>query len=284
MSTHYGKLYVVATPIGNLADITFRAIDTLKQVDLIAAEDTRHIQMLLNHYGISNKVTSLHQHNEEKAALVILDKLKAGLSVALVSDAGTPLFSDPGMPLVKLAKENHFDVIPIPGACAFITALSVSGLPITPCYFVGFIPRTSSARKTFFSEYRHYSMTWGFYESSHRILATLQDMIEIFPETHEIVIARELTKLHETVVKGSLSSLLELVTTNDNMRKGEFVVLVSGTIPEKKEAELTVEQENILRILLKECSIKTAVAMAVEITGVKKNILYQIALTISQKE
>ncbi len=282
MSSEYGKLYVVATPIGNLADISFRAVTTLKQVDLIAAEDTRHVGLLLQHYGISNKLTALHQYNEDKASLVLLEKLRAGLSIALVSDAGTPLLSDPGMPLVKLVKEAGFEVIPIPGACALIAALSAAGLPVTQFSFLGFLPRTASARKTLFSEFVSCPTTWVFYESSHRILATLEDMAEILPSNRQIVIAREITKLHETIVKTSLADALALVTNDDNMRKGEFVVIVDGAeAANKSEQSLTDEQERILRVLLQECSIKTAVAMAVEITGARKKALYQAALTIA---
>jgi 16S rRNA (cytidine1402-2'-O)-methyltransferase len=282
MLSEYGKLYVVATPIGNLADMSFRAVATLKAVDLIAAEDTRHVGLLLQHYGITNKLTSLHQHNEERASLGLLEKLRAGLSIALVSDAGTPLLSDPGMPLVKLVKEAGFDVVPIPGACALIAALSAAGLPVTEFSFVGFLPRTSSARKAFFSEKLSCPTTWVFYESSHRILASLQDMAEILPLDRQIVIAREITKLHETIVKTSLADALALVTQDDNMRKGEFVVIVSGAEAiDKSEQLLTAEQERILRVLLAECSIKTAVALAVEITGARKKLLYQAALALS---
>jgi 16S rRNA (cytidine1402-2'-O)-methyltransferase len=282
MSSEYGKLYVVATPIGNLADMSFRAVATLKQVDLIAAEDTRHVGMLLNHYGISNKLTSLHQHNEDKASLVLLEKLRSGLSIALVSDAGTPLLSDPGMPLVKLVKDAGVDVVPIPGACALIAALSAAGLPVTQFSFLGFLPRTSSARKALFSEKLNLTTTWIFYESSHRILASLQDMAEVLPLNRQIVIAREITKLHETIVKTSLADALALVANDDNMRKGEFVVIVDGAEPiNKSEQLLTDEQERILTVLLQECSIKTAVALTVEITGAKKKLLYQAALAIA---
>lgn len=278
MSSEYGKLYVVATPIGNLADISFRAIETLKQVDLIAAEDTRHIKMLLQHYGITNKLISLHQHNEERASAGLLEKLRTGLSIALVSDAGTPLLSDPGMPLVKMIKDQGLDVIPIPGACALITALSAAGLPVTQFSFEGFSPRTSSARKAFFQEKLAQPTTWVFYESSHRILDSLKDMAMILPLDRQIVIARELTKLHETIVKTSLGNAVELVESNDNMRKGEFVVIVDGAAIDKKDQLITPEQENVLAILLQECSIKTAVDLAVKITGVRKKLLYQAAL------
>ncbi|MFI3221881.1 MAG: 16S rRNA (cytidine(1402)-2'-O)-methyltransferase [Methylococcaceae bacterium] len=282
--TEFGKLYVVATPIGNLADISYRAVETLKQVDLIAAEDTRHVKMLLQHYGITNKLVSLHQHNEEKYSPVLLDKLRSGLSIALVSDAGTPLLSDPGMPLVKLVKEAGLDVVPIPGACALIAALSAAGLPVTQFSFEGFLPRTSSARKSFFNERVLLSKTWVFYESCHRILATLQDMAETIPLDRQIVIARELTKLHETIVKASLGEALDLVMQNDNMRKGEFVVIVDGAVEHKKDSVISTEQEKLLQVLLKEVSIKTAVAMAVELTGLRKKIVYQAALMMSKDD
>ena len=284
MLTEFGKLYVVATPIGNLADMTFRAVEVLKQVDLIAAEDTRHVKMLLQHYGITNKLISLHQYNEDKASSVLLEKLRAGQAIALVSDAGTPLLSDPGMPLVKMVKDAGLDVVPIPGACALIAALSAAGLPVTQFSFEGFLPRTSSARKAFFLEKLTQPTTWIFYESCHRILASLHDMAEIVPLDRQIVISRELTKLHETIVKTSLGNALELVAQNDNMRKGEFVVIVDGAVADKKEQIISAEQEKLLQVLLRECSIKTAVAMAVEITGLRKKLLYQAALALDKEK
>lgn len=280
-----GKLYVVATPIGNLGDISYRAVETLRQVDLIAAEDTRHIKILLQHYGINRKVISLHQHNEERASADLLEKLRAGLSIALVSDAGTPLVSDPGMPLVQAVRDAGIEVSPLPGACALIAALSVAGLPTARFSFEGFAPRTSSERKSFFKTKAESAETWIFYESCHRVLATLQDMKEEMPGERRIVIARELTKLHETVVKMTLSEAQALVESDPNMRKGEFVIIVEGVPREERSAEITGEQEKLLEILLKECSIKTAVALAVEITGGRKKSLYQAALRLqSAKE
>ena len=273
-----GKLYVVATPIGNLADFSFRAIEVLKQVDLIAAEDTRHVKMLLQHYGINKPLVSLHQHNEDKASQGLVDKILSGLSIALVSDAGTPLLSDPGMPLVKLAKQEGIEVSPIPGACALIAALSVSGLPISRFSFEGFLPRTSSARKSFFQDKYKDSSTWAFYESSHRIQAALEDMADIFPPEHEIVVAREITKLHETILKAPLAEALQKVQNDEYMRKGEFVIIVAGRKIESDDKALSEEQLKILRLLLAECSIKTAVALATEITGQRKKLLYQAAL------
>ncbi|MBM4207084.1 MAG: 16S rRNA (cytidine(1402)-2'-O)-methyltransferase [Gammaproteobacteria bacterium] len=280
MSNQYGKLYVVATPIGNLADISFRAIEILKHVDLIAAEDTRHVKLLMNHYGISNKVESFHQHNEEKAAEKLLEKLRNGLSIALVSDAGTPLISDPGMPLICKAKDEGLTVVPLPGPCALITALSAAGLPVTKFSFEGFLPRTSSARKAFFTEKLNETTTWVFYESSHRILATLQDMAAILPRDRQIVIARELTKLYETIVKTSLINALQLVEHDANMQKGEFVVIIEGAEEQKQSDDLSEEQRRILMVLMRSCSTKTAVELAAEITGARKKLLYQTALKI----
>jgi 16S rRNA (cytidine1402-2'-O)-methyltransferase len=275
-----GKLYVVATPIGNLGDISYRAVETLRQVDLIAAEDTRHIKILLQHYGINQKVVSLHQHNEVRASADLLEKLRAGLSIALVSDAGTPLVSDPGMPLVQTVRDAGIDVSPLPGACALIAALSAAGLPTARFSFEGFAPRTSSERKSFFRAKAESPDTWIFYESCHRVLASLQDMKEVLPPDRRIVIARELTKLHETIVKMTLAEALALVGSDPNMQKGEIVILVEGAPKEDHSAEITEEQERVLGILLRECSIKTAVALAVEITGARKKALYQTALAL----
>ncbi|GAB4267305.1 MAG: 16S rRNA (cytidine(1402)-2'-O)-methyltransferase [Methylomicrobium sp.] len=284
MSKQCGKLYVVATPIGNLADFSYRAVDVLKQVDWIAAEDTRHVRMLLQHYGISNRVISLHQHNEEAVSVELLDKLRQGQSIALVSDAGTPLLSDPGMPLVRIAREAGIEVSPIPGACALIAALSVAGLPVSRFIFEGFLPRTSSARKTFFKERLHCESTWVFYESSHRILDTLQDMADIFPGNRCLVVAREMTKLHETIVKSRLEDIVSRVESDENMRKGEFVVIVDGAVIDKNNQELSDEQLSVLKILLKACSTKTAAALAAEITGARKKALYQAALAMNPEE
>lgn len=279
----YGKLYVVATPIGNLADFSFRAVEILKQVDLIAAEDTRHVKMLLQHYGINKPLQSLHQHNEDHASQGLVAKIRDGQSLALVSDAGTPMISDPGLPLVKLARQHGIEVSPIPGACALIAALSVAGLPTSRFSFEGFLPRTGSARRSFFEHKLADSSTWAFYESSHRIQAALEDMLTVFPAEHQIVVAREITKLHETIVNDQLAKVLEKVQVDENMRRGEFVVIVAGREIDTKEDDLSEEQQRILSLLLKECSIKTAVALAVEITGQRKKLLYQAALAMQDE-
>ena len=280
MSDRYGRLYVVATPIGNLADFSDRAVNTLRTVDLIAAEDTRHVKTLLQHYAITTRVISLHQHNEEHIAPRLIEKMQQGLFIALVSDAGTPLVNDPGMPLVKLAHEHGINVSPIPGACALISALSAAGLPTTRFCFEGFLPRTSNARKAFFSEQLKETRTWIFYESSHRILACLEDMASLFSPETEVVIAREITKLHEVIAKGCLEKILKMVINDPNMQKGEFVVMVAGAKINQKDKALTEEQTQMLKILLSECSIKTAASIAAQITGIRKKDFYQTALAL----
>ncbi len=281
MPEQNGKLYVVATPIGNLSDISQRALDLLQSVDLIAAEDTRHIRQLMQRHGITNKLTSLHQHNEAEASKVLIKKMQQGLSIALVSDAGTPLISDPGLPLIKLAHEAGMMVSPVPGACALIAALSASGLPASRFMFEGFLPRTSSTRKSFFHDKLDCPYTWIVYESSHRIQATIHDMTEIFPGQRPIVIARELTKMYETIINTTISQATELFEQDKNMLRGEFVIIVAGAKAEDKNKDISIEHEKLLRTLLKECSIKSAVAIAVELTGLKKRTLYQAALKLA---
>ncbi|OAI24713.1 MULTISPECIES: 16S rRNA (cytidine(1402)-2'-O)-methyltransferase [Methylomonas] len=275
-----GKLYVVATPIGNLADLSFRAVEVLKCVDLIAAEDTRHAKLLMQHYGIGKPLQSLHQHNEEHASAGLIAKIQDGQSVALVSDAGTPLISDPGLPLVQLARRQSIDVVPIPGPCALIAALSAAGLPTSRFSFEGFLPRTASARKGFFETKLSDTSTWAFYESSHRIEDALADMLTVFPPEHPIVVAREITKLHETIVGDRLDKVAERVRADENMRKGEFVVIVAGYQAPEVAGEISDEERRILALLLKECSTKTAAALAADITGQRKKLLYQAALAM----
>ncbi|MDC9728612.1 MAG: 16S rRNA (cytidine(1402)-2'-O)-methyltransferase [Methyloprofundus sp.] len=277
-----GSLYVIATPIGNLADFSLRAIETLKDVDLICAEDTRHARTLLQHYGISTHCSSLHQHNEQHASEGLIEKIKQGTSIAIISDAGTPLISDPGMPLVALAHSAGIKVSPIPGACALIAALSASGLAVSNFSFLGFLPRTSSSRQTLFKEQLNTPHTWVFYESCHRIAACIEDLSCILPAGHEVSIAREITKLHETIIKSSIEEMLLLVNEDSNMRRGEFVVMVSPKPIEKKPDTLNEQQLKTLKCLLKECSMKTAVSLAVEITGARKKLLYQTALELSE--
>lgn len=284
MSNEYGKLYVVATPIGNLGDISYRAVELLKQVDLIAAEDTRHVKTLLQHYGIQQKIVSLHQHNEERAAADLLEKLRAGLSIALVSDAGTPLVSDPGMPLVRMVKDAGIEVSPLPGACALIAALSAAGLPTARFAFEGFAPRGGAERRAFFQAKADVPETWIFYESCHRVLASMRDLSEALPPERQVVIARELTKLHETIVKTTVAAAPGLVESDPNMQKGEFVIVVEGAPKTADQTEISAEESRVLGILLRECSVKTAASLAAMITGGRKKALYQAALAMDLRE
>lgn len=276
------KLYVVSTPIGNLADISFRAIETLKRVTLIAAEDTRHTKRLLHHYGIATPMIALHEHNERAMSAELIRRILDGASIALTSDAGTPLVSDPGFPLVHMAKDAGIAVVPIPGACAMIAALSVSGLPTDRFSFEGFAPRNEASRRAWLEKLKSETGTIIFYESSHRIRDCLMAVAEIFPAERPIVIARELTKVHETVVKTAVGNVSRLVDEDPHMQKGEFVILIQGAGENERGDELTLDQQRILKRLLKECSIKTATALAAEITGARKKILYQAALKLQK--
>ncbi len=278
MSNETGTLFIVATPIGNLSDLSSRAISTLKEVDLIAAEDTRHSRPLLQHHGIDQPLQAYHEHNEGSMAERLVERMQAGESIALISDAGTPLISDPGYSLVRRAREAGIPVSPIPGASALIAGLSVSGLPTDSFTFYGFMPRTSSKRRTAMAGFLDRTETAIFYESSHRILAALEDLQAVFPAERKIVVARELTKLHETVINATVGDVCELIQENPYGQKGEFVVLLEGAPELKKSDALTVEQRRILTVLLKSCSVKTASELAAEITGIKKKQFYQEAL------
>ena len=275
------ELYVVATPIGNLSDISARAIEILKKVDLIAAEDTRHSSRLLNHLGIQKTMLSYHDHNEGQQTQNLLEKLKAGQVVALISDAGTPLISDPGYQLVRQAHENNITVIPVPGPCALITALSASGLPSDRFTFEGFLPSKQRARVECLERLKNESRTIIFYESTHRIVASLADMADVFGQDRRAVIARELTKTFETLRGDDLGLLCEWVKNDANQQKGEVVVLVRGA-EELPQDETRVEAEKVLKVLLEELPVKQAAQLAAKITGGKKNALYQLALEMKQ--
>jgi len=275
------ELYVVATPIGNLSDISARAIEVLKRVDLIAAEDTRHSFRLLNHLGIQKPMLSYHDHNEGQQTQNLLEKLKSGQVVALISDAGTPLISDPGYQLVRQAHENNITVIPVPGPCALITALSASGLPSDRFTFEGFLPSKQRARLACLEQLKNESRTLIFYESTHRIVASLEDMASVFGKDRRAVIARELTKTFETLRGDKLGLLCEWVNGDANQQKGEVVVLVRGADALPKD-EARVEVEKVLSVLLEELPVKQAAQLAAKITGGKKNALYQLALEMKQ--
>ena len=223
-----GTLYLVATPIGNLADITHRALQVLSDVDLIACEDTRHTHKLLNHYGLSTKTISYHEHNERQRAAELIDRLKQGTSIAVVTDAGTPSISDPGFRLVRAAIENEIVVIPVPGPSALITALIAAGLPTDEFFFAGFLPSRTNARRTRLTELQSIPGTLIFYEAPHRLAATLKDAYEILGE-RDAVVARELTKLHEEIRRGLLSKLAADYTEKTDIR-GEIVVLIDRNV------------------------------------------------------
>ncbi|WP_334324185.1 16S rRNA (cytidine(1402)-2'-O)-methyltransferase [Gilliamella apicola] len=273
-------LYIVATPIGNLDDITLRAIDTLKRVDLIAAEDTRHSGLLLQHLGIKAKLFSLHDHNEQEKAHVLIEKLQSGLSIALVSDAGTPLINDPGYHLVKACRENGIKVVPIPGACAAIAALSVAGLPSDKFIYEGFLPAKSKARQDSLASLITEPRTMIFYESTHRLLETLKDMQTILGADKQIVLAKELTKTWETIVSFPVNELIDWLNQDASRQKGEFVLIVAGYTESNKDID--PKAINTLKLLQKELPLKKAAAITAEIYGLKKNQLYQIGLNLEE--
>jgi len=276
-----GTLYVVATPIGNLEDMTPRAIRILSEVDLIAAEDTRHSGKLLKHFGIEAKTEALHEHNERSQVPRLIDTLQAGKSIAFITDAGTPLVSDPGFHLVRSARQAGLTVIPVPGACAAIAALSAAGLPSDRFVFEGFPPAKSAARRAVFEKLREESRTLIFYESPHRILESLKEMTEIFGPGREAVLARELTKQFETVRSGTLTELSEWVNRDPHQQLGEFVILIHG-VPRAEREAVDEEAERVLRILLEELPVSQAAALAAKITGLKKNKLYEYALSLKE--
>ncbi|KYN25871.1 tetrapyrrole methylase [Vibrio cidicii] len=270
-------LYIVPTPIGNLGDITHRAIEVLSTVDLIAAEDTRHTGKLLSHFNIQTKTFALHDHNEQQKAQVLVDKLLAGQNIALVSDAGTPLISDPGYHLVSQCRQAGVKVVPLPGPCAVITALSASGLPSDRFSFEGFLPAKSKGRKDKLLEIAKVERTCIFYESPHRIIDSLHDMLEILGPNREVVLARELTKTFETIQGMPLGDLVDWVKSDENQQKGEMALLIHG-YRDSAEDGLPEEALRALTILLKELPLKRAAAMVAEIYNVKKNALYKWGL------
>ena len=274
-------LYIVATPIGNLADISARAIEVLSSVDVIAAEDTRHSKYLLQHHGIETSTISLHEHNEQQRSELLLTRIAAGESIALISDAGTPLISDPGYRLVNMAREQGIKVIPIPGACAVIAALSASGLSAERFAFEGFLPPKSTARRQALQSLENEPRTMIFYESPKRMVASLQDMLTVFGGERKACLAREMTKMFETIVTLPLAELVDVVINDANHQKGEIVLLVEGqsTVVDRDEAE----EVRVLQILLDEVPLKQAAAITASILGIKKNKAYEMALKLQQK-
>lgn len=276
-------LYVVATPIGNLGDITHRALDTLREVNVIAAEDTRMTKSLLSHFGISQKLIAVHDHNERNAADGIVKLLSEGQAVALVTDAGTPAVSDPGARVVAAVQAAGFVVVPIPGASALVAALSASGEGEGGFLFHGFLPPKEGDRRRALGALKDSEYALVFYESPHRVVESVASMAAIFGDARELIICRELTKKFETIVRLELADAVAWLESHENNQRGEFVLILSksstgGTI----EAEIAQTQalERTLKILLDELPLKQAVALAVKLTGEKKNLVYEMALGI----
>lgn len=272
-----GILYVVATPIGNLLDITQRALKTFEHVDLIAAEDTRHSGILLSHYGIKKPFFALHDHNEQQRAKVLVEKLQQGQHIALISDAGTPLISDPGFHLVRDCRQAGIQIVPIPGACAAITALCSSGIASDRFCFEGFLPPKSKGRCDKLTALIDEPRTLIFYESTHRILDTLADMQKVFGDDRYVVMARELTKTWETIFGAPISQLNEWVKQDINRIKGEIVLVVEGNVAQDCD-EISPQAVRLLQLLANELPLKKAAAIVAETFDYKKNALYQYGL------
>lgn len=278
-----GVLYVVATPIGNRADITQRALEVLGNVTQVLAEDTRHSGALLRSLGITTPLLSLHEHNEQAQVDGVIARLREGHDLALISDAGTPLISDPGYRVVRAARQAGILVVPVPGPSALITALSVAGLPTDRFVFEGFLPAKAAARRAQLQTLVAETRTLIFYESSHRIQECLADLADIFGGPREAVIARELTKAFEQVHGGTLAELNAWLAADANRLRGEFVVLIAGA-PPTEESAIGAEARRVLEILLRELPVKQAASLAAEISGARKNALYQLALELGGKE
>ena len=274
-------MYVVATPIGNLGDISLRALETLRGVDLVACEDTRHARHLLDHHSIKVPTLALHQHNENEAAEKLVRLLGEGKAVALVSDAGTPGVSDPGARAVAAVRAAGFRVIPLPGPNAAIAALSAAGLSEPRFLFVGFLPAKVGARGTAIRELGAVDAALVFYEAPHRVVETVGELVELLQSQREIVIARELTKLFEQIERMPLADAPAWLAADANRQRGEFVLVVSGPPPRE---DMDVETERVLATLLAELPVKQAAKLAAEITGQPKNVLYALALALKARD
>ena len=278
MAVTAGTLYVVATPLGNLQDLTPRALEVLKSVNLIAAEDTRHSARLLQHFGIATPATACHDHNERGKSQRLVERLLQGEDLALISDAGTPLISDPGYHLVRQAREAGVRVSPVPGACALIAALSAAGLPSDRFSFEGFLPAKAHGRRQRIEALASEPRTWMLYEAPHRLLECLEDLLELLGGERQVVLARELTKTFETIKGAPLAELVEWVRADADQQRGECVLVIEGAPQRDEEDALDPAAERVLDILLEELPVKQAAALAARITGLKKNRLYQVAL------
>jgi 16S rRNA (cytidine1402-2'-O)-methyltransferase len=273
-------LFLVATPIGNLGDISSRALQTLRSVDLIAAEDTRHSKRLLQHFGIDTRLIAYHEHNEEQQTPRLITRLQRGQSVALISDAGTPLVSDPGYRLVRAAIQQRIRVVPVPGPCAAIAALSVSGLPSDRFVFEGFPPARQGTRVNYLQTLQSEQRTLIFYVSCHRITDTMIDMRDVLGGQRQAVLARELTKTYETIRKATLDELVAWVIDDSDQQKGEMVLLIEGARERGNGAQLLLE--SLLPVLVDELPVKQAATIASKVTGLNKNELYKRALALKE--
>ncbi len=272
-----GVLYIVATPIGNLSDITARAIDTLKSVDIIACEDTRTSAKLLNYFNITTPTTAYHEHNADSQTERLIDKLLGGQSLALISDAGTPLVSDPGFRLVKAAHEHDITVVPIVGACAMIGALSAAGLASDKFSFIGFLPAKSHGRQKTLEAWQNRTETLIFYEAPHRIIDSLADMVAVFGAHRESTLCRELTKTFETIKKLPLGELLDFVKNDANQQKGEIVLVVAGATDTEQEVQ---DYDTWLLRIAQELPPKKAAAVVADVLGLKKSAVYDRLLAL----
>lgn len=273
-----GILYIVPTPIGNLEDITLRALRVLKEVDLIAAEDTRHTRHLLTHYGITTALTSYHEHNERKKSLSLVERMQKGANIALVSDAGTPAISDPGFRLVVEAIGARIQVVPLPGASALATVLSAGGLPCDRIAFEGFLPAKKPERRTKLGALRGQSATLVFYEAPHRLKETLNDMLEIFGD-RDIVIAREVTKVHEEFLRGSVRELISRLAERE--LRGEITILVRGSLAEATVSESVLNTE-IRRLKHQGMRVKEIAEVLGERFGYSKREIYRLTLELDK--
>ena len=276
-----GMLYVVATPIGNLGDLSTRAREILATADVVAAEDTRHTARLLTHFGIRRPLLACHDFNERERSEQIVERLQQGECIALVSDAGTPLISDPGYHLVNAVRDADLKVVPVPGPCAMVAALSVSGLPSDRFFFEGFLPAKGSGRRKRIAELADFPHTWIVYESPHRIQDFLADMVTELGSERRVVLARELTKTFETVLSGSAGELQQILIDDENQRRGEFVVLIQGAgKTDIADDGISEEALRTLSILIEELPMKQASQIAAKLTGLKPKLLYNAGLAM----